>query len=122
MSEVVEQQPAGATSERRQPALLRLWDQWAVFRPFAGVGYYVSNFTREKIDGLSGDGSKVALDDGRGAIGTVGLDMNINPTWFARVDARYLHERPDLRVAGAGVGQDVKLDPWTVGFGIGARF
>ncbi len=94
----------------------------AVFRPFAGVGYYVSNFTREKIDGLSGDGSKVALDDGRGAIGTVGLDMNINPTWFARVDARYLHERPDLRVAGAGVGQDVKLDPWTVGFGIGARF
>ena len=58
--------------------------------------------------------------DGRGAIGTVGLDMNITPTWFARVDARYLRERADLRVDGAG--QDVKLDPWTLGFGVGARF
>lgn len=93
-----------------------------VFRPFVGVGYYESNFTHEKIDGLAGTGNKVALDDGRGAIGTVGLDMNITPTWFARVDARYLRERADLRVDGAGVGQDVKLDPWTLGFGVGARF
>ena len=48
--------------------------------------------------------------------------MNINSTWFARADARYMHARPELSVAGAGTGEKLKLDPWTVGFGIGARF
>jgi outer membrane protein len=62
------------------------------------------------------------VETAKGAIGTVGVDMNINSTWFARADARYMHARPELRVAGAGTGQDLKLDPWTVGFGIGARF
>jgi len=43
-----------------------------VFRPFVGVGYYESNFTHEKIDGLAGTGNKVALDDGRGVVGDGG--------------------------------------------------
>lgn len=93
-----------------------------VFRPFLGVGYYESNFSNEKIDGLSDSGNHVALQTAKGAIGTVGVDMNINSTWFARADARYMHSRPELRVAGSGTGQELKLDPWTVGFGIGARF
>ena len=38
MSGVVEQQSAGTAGERRQPAPLRLWDQRAVFRPFAAAG------------------------------------------------------------------------------------
>lgn len=92
-----------------------------VFRPFVGLGYYQSNFSNEKIDGLSDSGNHVGVDTAKGAIGTVGLDMNINSTWFARADARYMRARPDLRVAGSNVGE-LKLDPWTVGFGIGARF
>ena len=33
------------------------------------------------------------------------------------------HRLPQIMgVDGAGVGQDVKLDPWTLGFGVGARF
>ena len=92
------------------------------FRPFIGAGYYQSNFSNEKIDGLSDSGNHVALQTAKGAIGTVGVDMNINSTWFARADARYLHSRPELRVAGSGTGEELKLDPWTVGFGIGARF
>jgi len=93
-----------------------------VFRPFVGVGYYESNFSNEKIDGLAATGDHVSLDNAKGAIGTVGVDMNINSTWFARADARYMHARPELNVAGAGTGQDLKMDPWTVGFGVGARF
>ena len=92
-----------------------------VFRPFVGVGYYESNFSNEKISALAG-GEHVGLETAKGAIGTVGVDMNINSTWFARADARYLHSRPEVRVAGSGSGQDLKLDPWVVGFGIGARF
>ena len=93
-----------------------------VFRPFVGVGYYESNFSNEKIDGLAGTGQHVSLDTAKGAIGTVGVDMNINSTWVARADARYMHARPELNVAGAGTGQDLKVDPWTVGVGLGARF
>lgn len=92
------------------------------FRPFVGAGYYQSNFSNEKIDGLDASGDHVALDTAKGAIGTAGVDMNINSTWFARADARYLHSRPELRVAGSGTGQELKLDPWTVGIGLGARF
>jgi outer membrane protein len=90
-----------------------------VFRPFVGVGYYESNFSNEN---LASDVGHVGLDTAKGAIGTVGVDMNINSTWFARADARYLHSRPDLTVNGRSTGQEAKLDPWTVGFGIGARF
>ncbi|WP_433853488.1 OmpW/AlkL family protein [Stenotrophomonas nitritireducens] len=93
-----------------------------VFRPFVGAGYYESNFSNEKIDGLDASGDHVGLRTAKGAIGTVGVDMNINSTWFARADARYMHARPELSVAGAGTGEKLKLDPWTVGFGIGARF
>lgn len=92
------------------------------FRPFVGAGYYESNFSNEKIDGLSANGDHIGVETAKGAIGTLGVDMNINATWFARADARYMHARPELRMAGAGTGQDLKLDPWTVGFGIGARF
>ncbi|MEE7547352.1 outer membrane beta-barrel protein [Xanthomonas sp. Kuri4-1] len=93
-----------------------------VFRPFVGVGYYQSNFSNEKIDAVSATGEHVGLDDAKGVIGTVGVDMNINSTWFARADARYLRSRPEIQVAGAGTGQELELDPWTVGVGIGARF
>lgn len=91
-----------------------------VFRPFLGVGYYESNFSNEEVAGF--DDLHVGVETAKGAIGTVGVDMNINPTWFVRADARYLHARPELRVAGEGTGSDLKLDPWVVGVGIGARF
>ncbi len=91
-----------------------------VFRPFVGVGYYESNFSNEDVAGF--DDLHVGVETAKGAIGTVGVDMNINPTWFVRADARYLHARPELRVAGEGTGTDMKLDPWVIGLGIGARF
>lgn len=91
-----------------------------VFRPFVGVGYYQSNFSNENLG--SAPGQHVGVDTAKGAIGTVGLDMNINTTWFARVDARYLDGSPDVTVNGDRTGQDLDLNPWTVGVGVGARF
>ena len=90
------------------------------FRPFVGVGYYESNFSNEDVGAI--DGLPVGVDTAKGAIGTVGVDMNINPTWFVRADARYLHARPELTVAGQRSGDELKLDPWVIGLGIGARF
>lgn len=111
----VEQQPVALSAQYHFGAADN------VFRPFVGLGYYESNFSNEKIDGLSDTGNHVGIETAKGAIGTVGVDMNINSTWFARADARYMHARPELRVAGSNAGE-LKLDPWTVGVGIGARF
>ena len=89
------------------------------FRPFVGLGYHQSNISNED---LNPGGEHVGLTTPKGAIGTVGVDMNITPTWFARADARYLRSRADIQQAGSTVQSDLKLDPWTVGIGIGARF
>lgn len=86
-----------------------------------GLGVFESNISNEDI---AGGGDHVGLTTPRGAIGTVGVDLNITPTWFARADARYMRARSDARVGSTGetVAEDLKLDPWTVGVGIGARF
>lgn len=93
-----------------------------VFRPFLGAGYYQSNFSNEKLTVPAAPVGHLGLKTAEGFIGTVGVDMDINSTWFARADARYLHSRPEVTLDGLQVGTRAKLDPWTVGFGIGARF
>lgn len=90
------------------------------FRPFVGLGYHQTNISDEDVAGA--DGTHVGLTSPKGAIGTVGVDMNISPTWFARADARYLDGDADVKAAGQTVARDAKFNPWTVGVGIGARF
>lgn len=91
----------------------------ATFRPFLGLGYHQTNISNESI---GAGGEHVSLTTPKGAIGTAGVDININPTWFARLDARYLDGDSDVKVAGQTVERDVGFDAWTVGFGVGARF
>ena len=90
-----------------------------VMRPFVGLGYYESNFSNETI---GADGAHVGLETAKGAIATAGVDFNINQTWFARADARYMKCDAGVRVAGQGTGEELTIDPWVVGVGIGARF
>ena len=90
-----------------------------VMRPFVGLGYYESNFSNETI---GGDGAHVGLETAKGAMATAGMDFNINQTWFARADARYMKGDAGVRVAGQGTGEELTIDPWVVGVGIGARF
>lgn len=90
-----------------------------VMRPFVGLGYYESNFSNETI---GGDGAHVGLETAKGAIATAGVDFNINQTWFARADARYMKGDAGVHVAGQGTGEELTIDPWVVGVGIGARF
>jgi outer membrane protein len=93
-----------------------------VFRPFVGLGYYESNFSDEEVDAL-GDGSgHVGIETSKGAMATVGVDMNINPTWFARADARYMKGSSDVTLNGESTGEEIQHDPWLVGIGVGARF
>ena len=90
-----------------------------VMRPFLGLGYYESNFSNEVI---SAGGPHVGLETAKGAIATAGMDFNITSRWFARADMRYLKGDAGINVAGQATGQELTVDPWTLGFGVGARF
>ena len=109
----VEQQPIALSGQ------YHFRDADAVMRPFVGLGYYESNFSNEDI---SGDGLHVGLDTAKGAIATAGMDFNINSRWFARTDVRYMKGDSDVKVAGESTGENLKLNPLTLGIGIGARF
>ena len=93
-----------------------------IVRPFVGLGYHETNYSGEKAQaGGPIDGQRVGVETAQGAVATVGVDVNINPTWFARADARYFQGDSDIRLNGAKAG-DAELEPVVVGVGVGARF
>ena len=93
-----------------------------IFRPFIGLGYYQSKFSRVKPVDPDMTDSSVSTKRASGFIGTLGLDMTIDETWFARLDWRFMTERPEITVDGMRTYQKVKMNPWAVGFSVGARF
>ena len=63
-------------------------------------------------------------EDDRVELGLAGrdaVDLNINPTWFARADVRYLQGDSDVKLYGVKAGE-AELDPVILGVGVGARF
>jgi outer membrane protein len=90
----------------------------SIVRPFVGLGYHQTNYDNESF---SATGDRVGMKTAEGAVVTVGMDVNISPTWFARADARYFQSDADVSINDTKVG-DAKLDPVMVGVGIGARF
>ena len=89
-----------------------------IVRPFVGLGYHQTNYSGETPTAA---GERVGIETAKGGVATVGVDVNINPTWFARADARYFQADSDVRIDGAKAG-DAKLDPVVLGVGVGARF
>ena len=91
-------------------------------RPFVGLGYYEQNFdgeTAEPSGALAGQ--RIGVETAKGAMATAGVDVNINPTWFARADVRYLQGDSDVKLDGVKAGE-AELDPVILGVGVGARF
>lgn len=91
-------------------------------RPYVGLGYYQANIDDEDFDPTVAGGQHVGFGSPNGPIATVGADFNITDRWFARADARYMTGDADVRIAGQDTGEQLQLDPWIVGVGIGTRF
>jgi outer membrane protein len=93
-----------------------------IVRPFVGLGYHETNYSGEQAQaGGPLDGQRVGVETAQGAVATVGVDVNINPTWFARADARYFQGDSDVKLDGIKAG-DAELNPVMLGVGVGARF
>ena len=91
-------------------------------RPFVGLGYYEQNFDNETAEPSGAlAGQRIGVETAKGAMATAGVDLNINPTWFARADVRYLQGDSDVKLDGVKAGE-AELDPVILGVGVGARF
>ncbi len=89
------------------------------FRPFVGLGYFHSDKLR-LIDGAPAlEGTNLGRMNG--AALALGVDMNIDSTWFARADVRALGSNSKIKTTDAALPsrQDGML---MAGFSIGARF
>lgn len=91
-------------------------------RPFVGLGYYQSNINDEQFDPALTGNRHVGFGTPNGPIATAGVDFNITDRWFTRADARYMKGDAEVKLAGQETGEEVQLDPWTVGVGVGVRF
>jgi outer membrane protein len=91
-------------------------------RPYVGLGYYQANVDSEEFDPAVAGERHVGIGTPKGAIATAGVDFNITDQWFARADARYMKGDADVKVAGEDTGEDLQMDPWMVGVGVGVRF
>ena len=91
-------------------------------RPFVGLGYYEQNFDNETAEPSGAlAGQRIGVETAKGAMATAGVDVNINPTWFARADVRYLQGDSVVKLDGVKAGE-AELDPVILGVGVGARF
>ena len=91
-------------------------------RTFVGLGYYEQNFDNETAEPSGAlAGQRIGVETAKGAMATAGVDVNINPTWFARADVRYLQGDSDVKLDGVKAGE-AELDPVILGVGVGARF
>lgn len=94
----------------------------SIVRPFVGLGYHETNYSKEAAQpGAALAGQRIGVETARGAVGTVGVDVNLSPTWFARADARYFQGKSDVQLDGTTAGK-AELNPVVLGIGIGARF
>lgn len=88
------------------------------FRPFVGLGYFRSDTLRQLEGTPALDGTNLGRMEG--AALAVGVDMNIDSTWFARADIRGLGSNSKIRTdAISRSRQDGMV---MAGFSIGARF
>ena len=93
-----------------------------IVRPFVGLGYYESNYSGETVEPTGAlAGQRIGVETAKGAIATAGVDVNINPTWFARADVRSLQGSSDVKLGGIDAGE-AELNPVVLGVGFGARF
>lgn len=98
-------------------------DADATIRPFVGLGYYEQNYSGEEAEPSGAlAGRRIGVETAKGAMGTIGVDANINERWFARADARYLHDGGGkVKIDGEDVA-DADMAPVMVGVGVGVKF
>lgn len=111
------------------PTLLLQWhfnpDQ--TFDPYVGVGVNYTRMLDRNLQLESGAlaGTKIKVDaDSWGYALQAGLDVNLKDGWLINADVKYINIETDvkLKVAGWTKIDELDINPWVFGVGIGKRF
>lgn len=111
------------------PTLLLQWhfnpDQ--TFDPYVGVGVNYTNMLDRNLQLQSGAlaGTKIKVDsDSWGYALQAGFDINLKDGWLINADVKYVNIETDvkLKVAGWTKIDELDINPWIFGVGIGKKF
>lgn len=115
------------------PTLTAQWhfNPDAKIDPYVGAGINYTLFMDKKLKVNQGPlaGHKIKVDsDSWGWALQAGVDINLDNGWILNADVKYVTIDTDVKLKGAvtsGVWtkiDDLDVNPWVIGFGIGKRF
>lgn len=99
--------------------------------PYLGAGINYTNMLDRnlKINRGALAGSKIKLDaDSWGWALQAGVDVNLNDGWLINADVKYVTINTDVQLKNPLAGgawtkiDDLDINPWVIGFGIGKKF
>ncbi len=106
------------------PTLTAQWhfmpDQ--TFDPYVGAGI---NYTIFMDNGLRFDPANLPIRIERDSFGPAlqaGFDINLKDGWLINADVKKLWIDTDVKFKGIGKIDELDIDPWVVGIGIGKKF
>lgn len=86
-------------------------------RPYIGIGVNYTKFFSEKATATI---TSIDLKDSTGLAAEVGIDGDINKTWFWNADLRYINI---TTTATTNLGDiSVDINPWVFSLGVGTHF
>lgn len=101
----------------------------ASVRPYVGAGINYTYFYGESEDsallGALGPNSELDIDSSIGLAAEIGVDVDIDDTWFANASLWYIDIDADATVKNTALGNldvDVDIDPWVLMFAVGTTF
>jgi len=101
------------------------------FDPYVGAGINYTAFLDRKLNVRQGPlgGYKIKVDsDSWGYALQAGLDINLKDGWLINADVKYIDLSTDVKLKGAATGNrwakidDLDINPWVFGIGIGKKF
>lgn len=99
--------------------------------PYVGAGINYTNFLDKNLKVNSGAiaGSKIRVDsDSWGWALQAGVDINLDDGWLINADVKYVTIDTDVELKNPLNGgvwtkiDDLDINPWVIGFGIGKKF
>jgi outer membrane protein len=99
------------------------------FDPYVGAGVNYTYMLDNDLKFSSGalNGQKIKIDsDSWGLVAQAGIDINLEDGWLINADVKYVQIDTDVEAQVPGMGwtkiDDLDINPWVFGIGVGKKF
>ncbi len=91
------------------------------FQPYLGAGIHLTSLSDVNL-AIPSVGQAGLSSTSWGSVLQAGFDYRFAPHWFVNADVKWLKEKSDFDVAGAGKVATLHIDPFLFGIGVAFRF